>query len=298
MQRAAIAFALLLVAGGAACKRTPPPGPAIVEVRVVDRTPKDDRLALDLRALEARARTAIARASGYDAPDGGAAACDGARRCYKLRVELRTEGAEDRSAGKGVLRAMVHAELSALGDVSARAIDQAAVGEREYEVAKLGDRTAAWRAHVERAVDDAVRVLGARVRLQTADAGALVAAIDGSDDDLREEAVRVAAERRVREVVPSLIKLLKSEDHELRDAAIGALGAIGDARAVKPLTEVAHFRDILDLPKVLDALALIGSDEARAYLEFVASGHESTEMRDLAKDALARLQRRARDAGR
>ena len=132
-------LALVALVALAGCKRTPPPGPAVIEVRVVDRTPKDDRVVLDLHALEARARTAIARASGYDAPDGGVAACEGGRRCYKLRVEVRTEGAEDRAAGKGVLRAMVHAELTPLGDAAARTIDQAAVGEREYEMAKLGD---------------------------------------------------------------------------------------------------------------------------------------------------------------
>jgi hypothetical protein len=59
--------------------------------------------------------------------------------------------------------------------------------------------------------------------------------------------------------------MLKSEDHALRDRAIGALAAIGDPRAVRPLTEVARFRDLTDLPKVLDALATIGGPEARAY---------------------------------
>jgi hypothetical protein len=37
-----------------------------------------------------------------------------------------------------------------------------------------------------------------------------------------------------------------------------------------------------------------GGDEARAYLEFVASGHESPEMRDLAKEALSHLEKRAK----
>ena len=283
-------WALALLALAVACKKAPL-GPSIVEVRVVDRTPKDDRVPLDAKTLETRARAAIGRATGYDLPDGGLA-CEAPRRCYRLRVEVRTESPEDHSTGKGILRAMVHAELAPLGDPLARTIDQAAVAEREFELAKLTDRSAAWKAHLERAVDDAVRVLGARARLQGADAAHLLAAIDGSDEDLREEAIRVSGERRVRETVPSLIKLLKSDDHDLRDAAIGALGAIGDERAVKPLTEVARFHDLLDLPKVLDALAAIGGDESRAYLEFVASGHQSSEMRDLAKDALARLARR------
>jgi hypothetical protein len=67
---------------------------------------------------------------------------------------------------------------------------------------------------------------------------------------------------------------------------------------VRPLTEVAKFQDVIDLPKVLDALATIGGPEARAYIEFVASGHESSEMRDLAKQALVHLDRREADRQR
>jgi len=104
--------------------------------------------------------------------------------------------------------------------------------------------------------------------------------------------MRLAAERKEAAAVPSLVKRLKSDDHAVRDRAIGALAAIGDTRAVRPLTEVAKFNDLGDLPKVLDALATIGGPEARSYLEFVASGHDSSEMRDLAKEALVHLDRR------
>src|SRR5581483_11514532 len=168
---------------------------------------------------------------------------------------------------------------------------------REYEIAKLGDRAAAWQGHCEHAVSDVVGGVGARVKLAGSDAPALVTALDGKDADLREEAARLCSERKERACVPSLVKLLKSEDHDDRARAIGALQAIGDPRAVRPLTEVARFRDLSDLPKVLDALAAIGGDEARSYLEFVASGHDSSEIRDLAKQALSTLDNRAHDLG-
>src|SRR5262249_37024610 len=170
--------------------------------------------------------------------------------------------------------------------------EQTAVAEREYEIAKLGDRKVAWQAHVERAVGDVVGGVGARVKLAGSDPPALVAALEGKDGDLLEEGARLRGERKERACVPSLVNLLKSEDHDDRDRAIGALQSIGDTRAVRPLTEVARFRDLSDLPKILDALAAIGGDEARSYLEFVASGHESSEIRDLAKQALGHLDRR------
>ena len=110
---------------------------------------------------------------------------------------------------------------------------------------------------------DCVGGVGARVKLAAGDVGAIVAAIDGPDDDLRDEAIRLAGERKEPAAVPALVRRLKSDDHAVRDRAIGALAAIGDPRAVRPLTEVAKFNELADLPKVLDALATIGGDEAR-----------------------------------
>lgn len=280
----------------AACKRgTPaPPPPRIVEVRVIDGTPKEEQQPLDLAALTEKARVTIGRASGMAVTDGGPQAA-GPR--YKLRVEVRTEGAEDDKSGKGVMRALVQARLSPVGaEIGALSFEQSAVAERVYALKDKdpSDPHAAWRAHTLRAVEDVVRGAGARARLQTGDGAALALALDGKDEDLREEAIRIAGERRERAVVPQLVKLLKSEDPATRDRAIGALSTIGDARAVKPLTEVARFRDLSDLPKILDAVSAIGGDQARVYLEFVTSGHESSEMRDLAKQALGHLERRER----
>jgi hypothetical protein len=292
-----LACALLCVlAGAAACKRKPaaaapsPGPPEVVEVKVVDRTPPSVGAALDADVLSARAAAALARSSGLHVlADGGAA--DAAR--LKLRVEIRLDGAEDQESGKGILRAFVTARLVPVGaPIGALTFEQEAVAEREYALKERGDARQAWRAHAERAVDDVVQTVGARVRLSVGPSEALVRALDGDDADLRDEAIRLAGERRERAAVPSLVKLLKSDDHATRDRAIGALAAIGDARAVRPLTEVARFREVSELPKVLDALSAIGGDEARAYLEFVASGHESAEMRELAKQALTHLDQR------
>jgi hypothetical protein len=284
---------VLAVLLAAACKPKAPPPPSIipgvVEVRVTSRTPDEAGLPpLDLAELTATAARTIG-ASGLPVVDGGVGPGK-----LKLRVEVRLDGAEDAASGKGVMRAFVVAKLTPVGE--GLPFEQAAVAERMYEIKTRGDATAAWRAHAHRAVEDVVRGVGARARLARGDAAGIVAALSGSDEDLRDEAMRVAGERRERAAVPQLIVLLKSEDRAVRDRALGALASIGDPRAVRPLTEVAHFRDVTELPKVLDALSAIGGDEARAYLEFVASGHENPEMRELAKTALSHLERRQRDA--
>jgi hypothetical protein len=286
---------VLVVVACVGCKKTPAalPPPEIAEVRVVYKgadlpgAPK-----LDVAALTQEARAAIATSSGVPVREDGGVDSTRPRR-YRLRVELEIGSAEDPAAHRGNLRALVEAKLQPIGgEPGALSFEQTALAERAYTPGKPGEP--AWQAHAEHAVRDCVGGVGARVKLAGGDAGAIVAAIDGPDDELREEAMRLAGERKESAAVPPLLKRLKSDDAAVRDRAIGALAAIGDARAVRPLTEVAKFNDLTDLPKVLDALATIGGPEARSYLEFVASGHENPEMRDLAKEALTHLDRRQR----
>jgi hypothetical protein len=280
----------VVVALAASCKKSSPPPPGVAEVRIVYKgqdapgAPK-----LDLGRLADAARAAIASAPGLPVHEDGGV--ESRARRYRLRVELEIGAAEDERAKKGNLRALVGARLTPMGgEPGALSFEQTALAERAYDVGKPGEP--AWQAHAERAIRDCVAGVGARVKLAAGDVRAIVAAIEGSDDDLRDEAMRLAAERKEEAAVPALVKRLKSEDHAVRDHAIGALAAIGDRRAVRPLTEVAKFNELGDLPKVLDALATIGGDEARSYLEFVASGHESSEIRELAKQALVHLDRR------
>jgi hypothetical protein len=283
---------------GACVKRSsPPPPPEVTDVRLryrdadVEGAPR-----LDLAAVVAQARNSIVTATGMVVHEDAGAdpPADARARHFRLRVELVLEGGLDAKTKKGVMHALVTAKLEPIGvdatsDRGALSFEQQAVTERVFTP---GPGEPNWQAHAERSVKDCVAGLGARVKLSAGNADAIIAAIDGSDEDLREEAMRIAGERRIKEAVPPLIKRLKGGDPALRDRAIGTLAEIGDARAVRPLTEVAKFYDINDLPKVLDALATIGGDEARAYLEFVASGHDSPEMRDLAKTALGHLDKR------
>ena len=291
---------LALVLAGCPRKSAPQP-PQVTEVRVLykgqdaDGAPK-----LDEARLHDAALTAIAKSAGIVVhEDGGADAtpADAKQPRYRLRVELEIGAAEDTTTKKGNLRALVAAHLTPIGgEPGALSFEQSALAERAFVVGAKGEP--AWQAHAERAIADCVAGVGARVKLAAGDAGALVAAIDGSDEDLRDEAITLAAERRAPQAVPALIRRLKSDDHAVRDRAIGALAAIGDTRAVHPLTDVAKFYDTNDLPKVLDALATIGGAEARAYLEFVASGHDSPEMRDLAKQAIVHLERHEAERNR
>src|SRR4051812_18926432 len=97
--------AVALVACISGCKKAPPPAPvpAVIEVRVLDRTPSEEAARLpplDVDGLTTVAASAIGGASGLPVVDGGV----GAGR-MRLRVEVRLDGAEDAAGGKGVMRA-------------------------------------------------------------------------------------------------------------------------------------------------------------------------------------------------
>jgi hypothetical protein len=288
--RALLSLGLVFALGACKPKAPPPPLlPVVSEVRVNDRTHAPENLGLDTAALAARA-SAVLVESG-DLPvrlDAGT----GPR--YRLRVEVQTAALQNEKKDKGVLRVLVDLRLQPLGEKGDNLLsyEQTAVAEREWDPKAPGELKTLAQAHAQRAIEDVVKGVGARLKLARGDTAALKAAIEGKDADLKLEAMRVAGERKLKDLVPQVIPLLKSEDRETRDRAVGTLSSIGDPRAVKPLTELARFRDLADLPIVLDALSAIGGDEARSYLEFVSSGHESPEIRELAKKAIDHMQRR------
>jgi hypothetical protein len=286
----------------AAAETAAPRGPAVlVDVRVRDRGTEPGAAlgsTIDAAVVANRAARALVAASGIvDAtqPDGGVA-LPGARR-YRLRLDV---SAVSQALPTGVIkhqqRAAIDARLEPVdAPPGALRFDDAAVAERTVEDTPSG-KGKTLTDLAARLAEDLMKQLGGRVRLAVADDAALVAAIGGSDEALRDEAIRLAGERRARDAVPALLGLLKSEDDGLRDRALGALATIGDVRAVRPITESVRFRDTRELPKVIDAMSRIGGDEAQAWLELVASGHESAEIRELAQKALGHLERRKQAA--
>jgi hypothetical protein len=71
-----------------------------------------------------------------------------------------------------------------------------------------------------------------------------------------------AADERLLLLAAGLAAAAASLPHQLEIADPSS----GSRRAVRPLTEVAKFNEVTDLPKVLDALATLGEAERRRDL--------------------------------
>lgn len=157
---------------------------------------------------------------------------------------------------------------------------------------------------VERLIEDSAFTLGSQLHLISTDSRALLALVSKgeADPELRQTAIQLLGQRKERLALPVLIALIKERDpgsepgearavrKGLRDAAIGALVEIGDQSAVRPLLDSVPFRDYTEMGKVLEAVAALGGDEARRYLQFVKSSHPEPAIRDEAAAALTHLE--------
>ncbi len=150
---------------------------------------------------------------------------------------------------------------------------------------------------VDCAVGHAARSMVDKELVRRGDPEVVLRALDHPDPGMRQVAFAAIAERRIRSAVPRLLELLKSEDVLVRDGAIGALVALREPRAIGPMTELASFSDLDMMRRIIDAVGAIGGEDARSYLELVATGHDLPAVRELAEAALGRLARRERDAG-
>ncbi|HKA90739.1 MAG TPA: HEAT repeat domain-containing protein [Haliangiales bacterium] len=209
-------------------------------------------------------------------------------RVRRARLHV-TVGVEITKAPR-LLRGAAHVELEWLGGGEDRDLSETDACETELRVGARVPEVA--QGAVECALARAAGGLIARETVRRGDEKAVIAALSGSDPSLRQAAFAAVADHRLSAAVPRLLELLKSDDAMARDGAIGALVALRDPRAVKPLADLGQFNDLDMMRRVIDAIGAIGGEEARAYLEMVASGHDVPGIRALAKDALGRMDRK------
>jgi hypothetical protein len=228
-------------------------------------------------SLDGLVRTEVSKSRSLRLREGSEEA---RRRGAKLRV--RAMVAPDGTTGE--LHAIVSARLDRTGSIPLSA-DIDAVRPGASKGGQLDESI--YVRHLEKAVREAVQGLDEQVRLLRGGNSTLVDALESPEPSVRVAAARELGERRAREAVEPLCSLLRREEGHVGEAAVGALAAIGDRRAVPCLIDWAG-DDEQRLVLVIDPLAAVGGDEARAFLEMVASGHESPGIRRVAEHALER----------
>jgi hypothetical protein len=169
-------------------------------------------------------------------------------------------------------------------------------GRKGAAAAPAPERAAILNRLVLRIAGDLIDGYVARRQLERGSPAVVHAALQADGGALRDDAIRAVGERKLRDEVPTLLKLLSDPDERIRDAALGALIALGDRRAVSELTRTRSLRDRHEMRKMIEAIAILGGQEADQYLSFVAATHDDDEIRAEAAAARVRLQRRENDA--
>jgi hypothetical protein len=167
---------------------------------------------------------------------------------------------------------------------------------RKGGAAAAPDRAAILNRLVLRIAGDLLDGYVARRQVERGPPAMVHAALQADGGELRDDAIRAVGERKLRDEAPTLLKLLNDPDERTRDAALGSLIALGDRRAVTELTRTRSLRDRHEMRKMIEAIAILGGQEADQYLSFVAATHDDDEIRAEAAAAHARLQRRENDA--
>jgi hypothetical protein len=288
--------ALLAAAG---CKKTTAPAaepvrptPGLGPIAVSDFTPPEARpegVMVDTQAIQERVRRTLAGA-GLFAPgphDAGGALIARVR----LEFGLENVAADQKAAARAAVRLRIDTRPS---EVAAPhwVEDVQAGSETQYEVASNPNKRELFSKLVNRTIDDLLAAYVARQKLWVGPPTALRSTLTADAGELQIEAIRVVGERKLTSEADTLLKLLDSQEESVRDAALGALVELKDRRAVSALAAQRSMRDRREMRKILDAIAVLGGDEASEYLAFVAEGHDDPEIREIAATARARLQRR------
>lgn len=292
---------LLLILGG--CKRSAAlpevavnaeptfETPVLGQVQVQQMAPRDQRLpgiTFDDDALTKSAQKQLQEAGIFAAGPNVKAAV--------AKVLLGYAVEDVRAEGKALARAIAQLRVAVTPTKLADpywAEEVEAAAELPYAVGTdVKPPQKAYSSLVTRLVGDLLRDYIARQKLRTASEADVLKAIASQEGALREEAIRQAGQRHLPKAVDPLLRLLTHEDETVRDAALGALLAMRERRAVAVLTASHSMHDRREMRKIVEAVSLFGGSEAISYLEFVADAHEDEEIRTLAKSSLARVKKR------
>jgi hypothetical protein len=246
---------------------------------------------IDVKALTGELQSRLA-GSGLFAPGGPDAGGD--TPVARVRAELAMEDVQ--AEGKAAARAMVRFRVDTRpASVAAQHWneDVQAGAETTYAPSPTTDQKAVFAKLASRAVADLASAYVGRQRLWRGNAAEVHSALTADGGELQVEAIHAIADRKLTSEVPTLLKLLSNDDEGIRDAALGALVELKERRAVGEIAKQRSMRDRREMRKILDAIATLGGQEAEEYLSFVADAHEDEEIRQMAKQALVRLKRRA-----
>jgi hypothetical protein len=181
-------------------------------------------------------------------------------------------------------------ELKHTGTSEPFAIDSRVV------VKAAGNDVEAMQTTVRDSLDDAlgraVRQAAALISLEGAPEATLVTKLTDVDPAVADAALRLLVRKHHKAALPVLLERLEADDLDTLRGVIGLLVELRAPEAVNPLVEAANQRGAVFQREVVFAVGSIGGDDAEAYLDLVASGHDDPLIRASAAQALLELRQK------
>ncbi|MCC6332362.1 MAG: HEAT repeat domain-containing protein [Myxococcales bacterium] len=155
------------------------------------------------------------------------------------------------------------------------------------------------REALDAALGQAVREARALIDLTALKDEQVAQQLTSSDDAVKSAAVRLLARRHDARALAPLLGRLETDDLTQIRETMGLLIELGNPDAVPALINASRAKDNVVQREIVFALGAIGGDEAEAYLDAVATGHDDPLVRASAEQALGELKdRRSREGAR
>lgn len=260
----------------------------VVSIRVADTavTPVLRDAGVDPAALDAAARGALA-AAGFRLGEGA----------RPHRALLDVPSARVIPGGAGGPRAEVTVELALGSAEPGQGPPRRESSTADAALADAPSRREAWMRALGEASRQAAEALALSLAEEEKPTPQVLADLGSTDPRVREQAIRVAGERRLREAVPALVARLPEEPPRLAHRLVAALAQIGDERAVPALIDLARSSDPTVTARIVRYVGDIGGAEAEGFLLTLESGHPDPRIRRVAHESLAELEARGTLAG-
>jgi HEAT repeat protein len=273
-----------------ACAKKGPPPVLIGRLTISDAYLGDNGLAVGRGEFEDRLHEALERAGRYSALPPNQKPPAGTQ-LYRCRAEVILAHEREAAGDAGALRELevgvavqLHPMTSDANSLRAEATAQRLFAAEDHDARHLAIR-GALAAALRSAAEDLLIQVDSAGKTDTA----LIADLDAKDARVRDCAVRQLADRRNPAAVPALIDRLKDSDRQVVLRAMGALEALRDRRAVKPLIELTEHQDPTFVAQVAYVIGSIGGSEAEAFLYTLQNGSTDPQVRVAAAEASAEL---------
>lgn len=179
-------------------------------------------------------------------------------------------------------------ELQHTGKSEPFAIDSRAVV-KPAQSNDVESMQSALRESLDDALGRAVRQAAALIAMEEASDSTLVEKRGAADPSVSDAAVRLLVRRQNKAALPALLERLKADDLDTLRGVVGLLVELRAPESVNPLVEAAHQKGSVFEREVVFAVGAIGGDDAEAYLDLVATGHDDPLLRASAAQALLEL---------